>query len=53
MEIISRSNLVFIIDLDTVYDILKTLQKRLAPIDRARQLKLSQLYLDLKKALKD
>ncbi len=36
METISRSNLAFIIGLDTVYDVLKALQKRLAPIDRAR-----------------
>ncbi len=36
MKTISHLNLVFIIDLDTVYNILKTLQKRLALIDRVR-----------------
>src|SRR4051812_33326379 len=50
LSTLSRNNLSFIMDKETVYAKLTALKKRLAPTDRARKLELSQKYQALKKA---
>jgi Reverse transcriptase (RNA-dependent DNA polymerase) len=49
---VSRVNLSFISDLETPYQILSALQKRVAPTPRAREIELSRVYQDLKQAPK-
>jgi hypothetical protein len=45
---VAASNIVYINDKSTVYQMLVALKKRLAPTDYARKLEISQKYLTIK-----
>lgn len=50
LSTISRSNLSYILDKETLYQMLAVLKLRIAPTDRARRIEVARLYQDLKKA---
>ncbi|KAI9766049.1 MAG: hypothetical protein M1840_006756 [Geoglossum simile] len=51
-ETISKAYYVYLIDKDTLHEMLSALKERIAPTDRARQCKLANQYWKIKKAPK-